>query len=249
MKACNARTTSNAQRVAKWALLPTDFSVEGETDMYTVVVRCSCFERFVSFFSPGRQRFDLFCRVSRSRCFESLDSRQPSQQTSWLVPRRFLQISTSTENVDEQVSSIDCPPPYPRRSLFATPRSRLERSLGPCFQQAARSEPRPFFSFFCRRRRADAHAQAQARPGRREARGHHRGTVRLSYGYLGVHPANKRSAAQRTPTPHPRACHGVFCWLSNRDDDGKEGMESKIFCPSPGSRVRLVVVRCHRVDL
>ncbi|CAM9925915.1 unnamed protein product [Pylaiella littoralis] len=29
MKACNARTTSNAQRVAKWALLPTDFSVEG----------------------------------------------------------------------------------------------------------------------------------------------------------------------------------------------------------------------------
>ncbi|CAN0135901.1 unnamed protein product, partial [Ectocarpus sp. 12 AP-2014] len=29
MKACNARTTSNAQRVAKWAFLPTDFSVEG----------------------------------------------------------------------------------------------------------------------------------------------------------------------------------------------------------------------------
>lgn len=31
MQACNKRTTSNAQRVAKWALLPTDFSVEGET--------------------------------------------------------------------------------------------------------------------------------------------------------------------------------------------------------------------------
>ena len=30
MKACNSRTTSNAQRVAKWTLLPTDFSVEGE---------------------------------------------------------------------------------------------------------------------------------------------------------------------------------------------------------------------------
>lgn len=30
MKACNARTTSNAQRVAKWALLPQDFSVEGK---------------------------------------------------------------------------------------------------------------------------------------------------------------------------------------------------------------------------
>lgn len=30
MKACNARTTSNAQRVAKWALLPYDFSVEGD---------------------------------------------------------------------------------------------------------------------------------------------------------------------------------------------------------------------------
>ncbi|CAM9669890.1 unnamed protein product [Scytosiphon promiscuus] len=29
MKACNARTTSNAQRVAKWALLSNDFSVEG----------------------------------------------------------------------------------------------------------------------------------------------------------------------------------------------------------------------------
>ncbi|CAM9223463.1 unnamed protein product [Ectocarpus sp. 6 AP-2014] len=29
MKACNARTTSNAQRVAKWAFLPHDFSVEG----------------------------------------------------------------------------------------------------------------------------------------------------------------------------------------------------------------------------
>ncbi|CAM9251653.1 unnamed protein product [Ectocarpus sp. 12 AP-2014] len=29
VKACNIRTTSNAQRVAKWALLPHDFSVEG----------------------------------------------------------------------------------------------------------------------------------------------------------------------------------------------------------------------------
>ncbi|CAB1117569.1 unnamed protein product [Ectocarpus sp. CCAP 1310/34] len=29
VKACNNRTTSNAQRVAKWALLPHDFSVEG----------------------------------------------------------------------------------------------------------------------------------------------------------------------------------------------------------------------------
>lgn len=31
MKACNARTTSNAQRVGKWALIPTDFSVDGES--------------------------------------------------------------------------------------------------------------------------------------------------------------------------------------------------------------------------
>ncbi|CAN0465211.1 unnamed protein product [Laminaria digitata] len=29
MKACNGRTTSNAQRVAKWTFLPNDFSVEG----------------------------------------------------------------------------------------------------------------------------------------------------------------------------------------------------------------------------
>ncbi|CAM9340352.1 unnamed protein product [Sphacelaria rigidula] len=29
MKACNARTTSNAQRVAKWGIIPTDFSVDG----------------------------------------------------------------------------------------------------------------------------------------------------------------------------------------------------------------------------
>eukprot|EP00903_Cladosiphon_okamuranus_P010212 g9671.t1 len=29
MQACNKRTTSNAQKVAKWALLPNDFSVEG----------------------------------------------------------------------------------------------------------------------------------------------------------------------------------------------------------------------------
>ena len=34
MRACNARTTSNAQRVAKWALLPQDFSVEGETVLH-----------------------------------------------------------------------------------------------------------------------------------------------------------------------------------------------------------------------
>lgn len=41
MKACNGRTTSNAQKVGKWGLIPTDFSVDGECISSTLISR-SC---------------------------------------------------------------------------------------------------------------------------------------------------------------------------------------------------------------